>query len=180
MPAPSLVAHPHLRAIHAADRSVRVWPVLSAGCLGLAAVGVLAAAAPRMMNTPPHWPTPLNPVERVSQPVQAPEIAPSLTAEALLRVAPRLQAAAMLAHPHQAASTGPTSDAAATSSAGSVHRVGLNTATFVELKRLPHIGKSQVRAIIGGRPYTRVADLSARKILSPRAYRAVAGRLELR
>jgi hypothetical protein len=180
MQAPSLVVHPHLRAIHTDDRSVRVWPVLSAGCLGLAAVGLLAAAAPRMMNNPPQWPTPSSSVERASQPMPATGMPPSLTAEALLRAAPRLQAAAMQAHPHEAASAGPTNDAASAGSPGSVHRIGLNSATFVELRRLPHIGKRQARAIIDGRPYTSLADLSGRKILSARAYRAVVGRLELR
>jgi competence protein ComEA len=72
------------------------------------------------------------------------------------------------------------SGAAATSSAPSARLVGLNTATVVELRRLPNIGKSRARAIISGRPYTRVTDLAERKILSARAYRTVMTRVDLR
>jgi DNA uptake protein ComE-like DNA-binding protein len=180
MQVPSLVVDPHLGAIHTSDKPVRVWPVLSAGCLGLAAVGLLAASAPRLMNNPPQLPAPPSSVQQVSQPVQTSEMAPSLTAEALLRAAPRVQATATQAHPQEAAPAVLVDEATATSSTGSVHRVGLNTATFIELRRLPHIGKSQARAIISGRPYTSVADLAERKILSARAYRAVMGRLVLR
>jgi DNA uptake protein ComE-like DNA-binding protein len=179
MQIPSLVVDPHRGAIHMGGKPIRIWPVLSAGCLGLTAVGLLAAAAPRLMNNPPQLPASLSFVERVSQPVQSSEIASGLTAEALLRAAPRLQAAAQVPV-EQTASASLISGAAATILAPSARLVGLNTATLVELRRLPHIGKSQARAIIGGRPYTRVADLAERKILSARTYRAVVSRLELR
>jgi DNA uptake protein ComE-like DNA-binding protein len=180
MRATSLVVDPHLGAIHPGGKSVRVRPVLSAGCLGLAAVGLLAAAAPRLMNNPPQLPAPPGPVQQVLQPVQTSETAFGLTAEALLRAAPRLQATATQARVQASASTPLVGGAAATSPAPSARLVGLNTATFVELRRLPHIGKGQARAIITGRPYTRVADLAERKILSARAYRAVMTRVDLR
>jgi DNA uptake protein ComE-like DNA-binding protein len=180
MQAPSPVVDPHLGAIHAGGKSVRVRPVLSAGCLGLAAVGLLAAAAPRLMNNALQLPAPLNFDQRVSQPVQTSGLAPGLTAEALLQAAPRLQAAAEQARPQAAASAPLVSGTAATSPASSGRLVGLNTATLVELRRLPNIGKSQARAIISGRPYTSVADLAERKILSARAYRSVRPRVDLR
>jgi DNA uptake protein ComE-like DNA-binding protein len=180
MQAPSLIVDPHLGAIHISDKPVRLWPVLSAGCLGLAAVGLLAAAAPRLINNPPQLPAPSSFVQRTSQPVQTSELASSLTAEALLRAAPRLQTAAMQVPPDEAIPASLAGGAAATSPAPSPGLVGLNTASFAELRRLPHIGKSQARTIISGRPYTSVADLAERKILSARAYKAVMGRLELR
>jgi competence protein ComEA len=179
MRATSLFADPHLGAIHAGGKSVRVRPVLSAGCLGLAAVGLLAAAAPRLMNNAPQFSATASFVQRVSQPVQTSELASGLTAEALLQAAPRLQAASQV-RPQAAASAPVISGAAATSSAPSARLVGLNTATVVELRRLPNIGKSRARAIISGRPYTRVTDLAERKILSARAYRTVMTRVDLR
>jgi DNA uptake protein ComE-like DNA-binding protein len=180
MQAPSLVVDPHLGAIHTGDKPVRLWPVLSAGCLGFAAVGLLAAAAPRLMTDAPQRPAPASSVERVPQPVQTSDRALSLTAEALLRAAPRLQAAAAQARPQEAAPAVLVGGAAATSPASSSRLVGLNTATSIELRRLPHIGKSQARAIISGRPYASVAELAERKILSARAYRAVMTRVDLR
>jgi competence protein ComEA len=180
MRATSLFADPHLGAIHAGGKSVRVWPVLSAGCLGLAAVGLLAAAAPRLMNNSLQLPTLPNSVQQVSQPMQRSGLASGLTAEALLQAAPRLQEAAAQARPQAPASAPVISGAAATSPAALARLVGLNTATVVELRRLPHIGKSQARAIISGRPYARVADLAERKILSARAYRTVMTRVDLR
>lgn len=176
----SLVADPHLGAIHAGGKSARVWPVLSASCLGLAAVGLLAAAAPRLASNPSQAPVPLRSAQRVSLPVLTSEPAPGLTEEALLQAAPRLQAAAAQARPQEAASIPVVRGAAAISPASSTRLVGLNTATLVELRRLPHIGKSQARAIISGRPYTRVADLAERRILSSRAYKTVMARVDLR
>jgi DNA uptake protein ComE-like DNA-binding protein len=180
MQAPSLLVDPHLGAIPTSDKPVRLWPVLFAGCLGLAAVGLLAAAAPKLKNEPPQLPVAPSSFQRLLAPVQMSELAPGLTAEALLQAAPRLQAAAVRVSIEEAAPVLLLSGVDATSPASPTRLVGLNTATFAELRRLPHIGTSQARAIISGRPYTRVADLTERKILSARAYRTVMTRVDLR
>ncbi|GEP07666.1 hypothetical protein MOX02_57040 [Methylobacterium oxalidis] len=179
MQASSLLVDPHLGAIHTGGKPVRLWPVLASGCLGLAAVGLLAAAVPRLMNHPPQQPVRPSSVLRVPLPAQTPGVAPSLTAEAMRQASPGLQTAAVQVRPQVAVQAVPTTVATVTGKAQSAPLVGLNTATLLELRRLPHIVKSQARAIISSRPYSSVAELAERKLVSARAYKAIRTRVDL-
>ena len=176
----TLVVDPYLGALHTGGTPVRLWPVLASGCLGLAAVGLLAAAAPRLMNNPPQQLAQSSALARMVLPEQSSELASGLSAEALLQAALRLQTAAVQPQPSQRAAALPTPGATATSVTGSMRLIGLNTGSQQALSALPGIGRSRARAIIKGRPYAGVAELPGRKIVSARAYKAFRTRVDLR
>lgn len=180
MQAATLVGDPRLGALHTSGKPVRPWPVLASGCLGLAAVGLLAAAAPRLMNKPPQLPAQSNALTRIALPAQPSELAPGLTAEALLQAAPRLKTVGVQPQPTERAAALPTRGATAIGVTGSARLIGLNTGSQQALSTLPGIGRSRARAIIGGRPYNSVAELADRKIVSARAYKAIRARVDLR
>ncbi|WP_147029091.1 ComEA family DNA-binding protein [Methylobacterium oxalidis] len=131
------------------------------------------------MNHPPQQPVRPSSVLRVPLPAQTPGVAPSLTAEAMRQASPGLQTAAVQVRPQVAVQAVPTTVATVTGKAQSAPLVGLNTATLLELRRLPHIVKSQARAIISSRPYSSVAELAERKLVSARAYKAIRTRVDL-
>jgi hypothetical protein len=54
----------------------------------------------------------------------------------------------------------PAAWAQASKSAPASAKVNLNTATQVELEKLPGVGEATAKKIVAGRPYTSVADLS--------------------
>ena len=180
MQAATLVADPRLGVVQRDGKPVRLWPVLVSGCLGLAAVGLLAAAAPRLMNKPLQQPAQSSGRGRIALPAQQSGLAPGLTAEALLQAAPRLRTAGVQPQPAERAAALPAARTAATSVTGSARLIGLNTGSQQALSALPGIGRSRARAIIGGRPYSSVAELADRKIVSARAYKAIRARVDLR
>ncbi|CAO4157211.1 ComEA family DNA-binding protein [Methylorubrum extorquens] len=181
MQTPALFVDPRLGALHAGGRPVRLWPVLASGCLGVAAVGLLAAAAPQLMNNPPQQPVRSGAAMWSPLPVQPSKLAPGLTAEALLQAAPHLQTAAVQPQPSERAAALPAGGAAAPNTMAELTRlVGLNTGSQQALSALPGIGRSRARAIIRGRPYNSVAELAERRIVPARAYKAVRTRVDLR
>ena len=80
-----------------------------------------------------------------------------------------------LAPPAAPVTTGST-PAAATKPAAvapKVALINLNKATPAELDALPSIGEARTKAIIAGRPYKAVQELSDRKILPKDAFEAI-------
>ena len=55
--------------------------------------------------------------------------------------------------------------AAAPAATGKTATLDINSATLDELKQLPGIGDTRAAAIVAGRPYKKVSDLAARKIV---------------
>ena len=59
-------------------------------------------------------------------------------------------------------------------------KVNLNTATAEELDSLPGIGEKRSEAIIKGRPYKSVADLTTKTVLTPGVVDKIKGFVDVR
>jgi hypothetical protein len=168
------------------------WAMPISGLLGLGAVALLAAAAPKLGNAAGQGPaagqalrTPLPaPVVRSATSAVSPAPLPSPTATMpQVSGAPTpLQPSVQLLTVNQAPAAKPSSDSAAASGVVSASgpRLDLGTAGISELRKLPQITRGRAYAIVRGRPYKSVLDLIERKVISRHAYLAIRDKVELR
>ncbi|GJD93585.1 ComEA family DNA-binding protein [Methylobacterium iners] len=168
------------------------WAMPISGLLGLGAVALLAAAAPKLGNAAGQGPaagqavrTPLAaPVVRSATSAVSPALVPSPTA-AVPQVsgAPTaLSLSGQLSTVNHGLAAIPSSDIAAASGVASASglRLDLSTAGISELRKLPQITRGRAYAIVRGRPYNSVSDLIERKVISRHAYLAIRDKVELR
>lgn len=73
----------------------------------------------------------------------------------------------------------PAASAAAAPAAAAGRRVDINSATEAQLDSLPGIGPIRAKAIVAGRPYSDVADLTVKKVLTAGVLAGIRDRIAL-
>ena len=75
--------------------------------------------------------------------------------------------------------TAPVAATPAPAAAAAGQRIDINSATEQQLDALPGIGPARAKAIVAGRPYTAVADLTGKKVLTAGVLAGIKDRIAL-